>query len=283
MRQSEKRTQKLTRILYGIAFGATLLSLLIVRAKAQSADNFATVVFAYDSTGAPAGFTDPFTALGFPSRSATITTPTYSMTEIVSVGNHGSITLGFNRPIYHSAFNPGGYDFIIFGNSFYVNGNVHKRFQEPGLVEVGVDVNRNGVPDAGDIFYRLKGSPNPTYGFGGVDDRLSPTWGYADVTPTNGVGDPRIASDPFTSGISANSAGGDAFSLLWAIDSMGNPVTLARIDFVRITSAGAGWSPEVDAISIVRPNHKGKILHQNLLSRDAEGEVWKRKPGRGLR
>ena len=270
--KSEKRTRKLVQGVHGIALSVGVLSLLTLRAEAQSANNFATVVFAYDSMGAPAGFTDPFTALGFPSRSVTITTPNYSMTEIVSVGNRGSITLGFNRPIYHSVFNPGGCDFIIFGNSFYVNGNVHKRFQEPGFVEVGVDVNRNRVPDSGDVFYRLKGSPNPIYGFGGVDDRLSPTWGYADVTPTNGAGDPRIASNPFTSGVAANSAGGDAFSLSWAIDSLGNPVTLTRIDFVRITSAGMSWSPEIDAVSIVRPNHKGKVLHRNLLSRDAEGE-----------
>ena len=86
-----------------------------------------------------------------------------------------------------------GYDFIVFGNAFYVGGNIHVRYQKPAIVEVGVDVNHNGY-DASDPFYTLQGSPNPMsgYPYRGIDDRQFTTWGYANVTPTDGSGDPQI-------------------------------------------------------------------------------------------
>ena len=244
--------------------------------SAQTADDFASVVYAYDSTGASAGFVNPLLALGLPSVTATPTVP--DNTGVVSVGNKGFIVLGFRRSIYNSVFNPGGYDFIVFGNAFYVNGEMHKRFQEPGIVEVGVDVNGNGY-DASDPFYVLQGSPSPTYGFGGVDDRIVTTWGYADVTPTNGTGDPLIPSNPFASGITAGSAGGDAFDISWARDANNQPIYLPKIDFIRIRSAGTGWSPEIDAASITRSTRAPRIIHGLLVERSNIQAVAMRRKG----
>src|SRR6202043_3952277 len=94
---------------------------------------------------------------------------------------------------------PGGYDFIVYSNSFYVGGDPHVTFQGPAYVEVGVDVNGNGVPDPGEPFYLLRGKPDPGAPpqfplpadlYGTVDHRLIAMIGYADVTPTDSSGDP---------------------------------------------------------------------------------------------
>lgn len=210
---------------------------------------FATQVWAYNSAGAASGFANPVKALGAPSTLATPSVPDNS--SLVSVGAAGFLILGFDTPIRRNHARADGFDFIIFGNAFYVGGDSHLRYQEPGTVEVGLDLNGNGY-DAGDPFYLLRGSANPASNapFAGVDDREATTWGYADVTPTNGSGNPLIPDDPFTSGISAGSAGGDVFSLLWAVDAEGNPVTLASADFIRIRAAG-NWNTEVDAVALL--------------------------------
>ncbi|MCS6776213.1 MAG: hypothetical protein RMJ43_09520 [Chloroherpetonaceae bacterium] len=243
-----------------VAAGPVLLFLLFLRrrvwlavvlcvvAPLPTAAQFATRVWAYNSAGAVPGFTDPTRALGPPSTTATPTVPDNS--SIVSIGNGGYLVLGFDAPIRRQYYRRDGFDFIVFGNAFYVGGNIHLRFQEPGFVEVGLDLNRNGY-DPDDPFYLLRGSPNPTsLPFQGIDDRIHMTWGYADVTPTNGAGNPFLPDDPFTSGITPGSAGGDAFSLSWAVDASGNPVVLDYADFIRIRPAG-NWSTEIDAVVVL--------------------------------
>ena len=88
----------------------------------------------------------------------------------------------------------------------------------------------------------------------------TPMLGYANVTPTDGLGDPLVPSDPFMDGITPGSAGGDAFNLSWAVDAQGQPVKLDHADFVRITHALNVKDPkfgqsttQVDAASLVRP------------------------------
>lgn len=66
---------------------------------------------------------------------------------MVSLGGFGGyITFRFDHAVRNVA---GEYDFQIFGNSF--NGT-----SEPGIVQVSVDANRNGLPD--DVWYELAGS-----------------------------------------------------------------------------------------------------------------------------
>src|SRR5262249_25097341 len=152
----------------------------------------------------------------------------------------------FDRPILNDPRHPGGYDFIVYGNSFYVGGDVHVSYQGPGYVEVGLDLNDNGVPDPGEPFYLLRGRPDPGAPprfplpdslFGAVDHRQTMMLGYADVTPTDGRGDPLLPDDPLVDGITPGSAGGDAFDLSWAVDAEGRPVALDHADFIRITHA----------------------------------------------
>src|SRR5262249_2907402 len=168
--------------------------------------------------------------------------------DIVSFGWGGSITLAFDRPILHDPLHPGGYDFIVYGNSFYVGGNPQISFESPGYVEVGLDMNGNGVPDPGEPFYLLRGKPDPGTPpqfplpaslYGAIDHRQLPVIGYANVTPTDGRGDPLVpnTNDPMLGGITPGSAGGDAFDLSWAVDAQGQSVKLDHADFIRITHA----------------------------------------------
>jgi hypothetical protein len=214
----------------------------------------------------------PEAALGPPSAAATPLVPDNS--DIVSFGWGGSITLAFDRPILHDPLHPGGYDFTVYGNSFYVGDDPHITFQGPAYVEVGLDLNGSGVPGPGEPFYLLRGKPDPGTPpqfplpaslYGVVDHRQIPMLGYAGVTPTDGRGDPLVpnTNDPMLGGITPGSAGGDGFSLSWAVDAQGHPVKLDHADFVRIThaldvklDAKHPFGPsttQVDAVSLVRP------------------------------
>ena len=232
--------------------------------------DFATHVIAFNGVNGKAGFNlRPEAALGPPSAAATPTVPDNS--DIVSFGWGGSITLAFDRPILRDPLHPGGDDFIIYGNSFYVGGDPHISFQGPAYIEVGVDKDGSGVPDPNG-WVLLRGRPDPPAGapkspladalYGAVDHRLTPMFGYAGVTPTDGGGDPLLpnTNDPTMGGITPGSAGGDGFSLSWAVDAQGRPVKLDHADFVRITCAVNATHPvfgrsstQVDAVSLVRP------------------------------
>lgn len=235
--------------------------------KPHLATDFATAVIAADGTnGVPRYNSNPEPVLGPPSSKATPEVPDND--GIFSFGWGGSIALAFDRPILNDPRHPGGLDFVVFGNALSVGGDEAVTYQEPAYVEVGVDLNGNGRPDPDEPFYLLRGRPDPGSPprfplaatlFGVVDHRTTPVWGYADVTPTQGTGDPLLPDDPLTEGITPGSAGGDAFDLSWAVDAEGRPVTLNHADFVRITHALNATSPfgvsssEIDAVSLVRP------------------------------
>ncbi len=241
--------------------------LLCLFGLSQSAwcSDFATQVLSY-TQGANPPRIDASKALGAPSTTATPTVP--EIVDVVSVGVGGELTLGFDRQI------PNGdkYDFIVFGNAMYQGGSTNYVFQEPGIIEVGVDANGNGY-DSSDPFYRIKGSDNPAYSMGAIDRTKNVTWGYADCTPTDGTGNPRLPDDPYTNGITQGSAGGDAIDIDWAVDSEGMPVKLDHVDFVRIIPAlnTAGFSPEIDAVSIV---HNASTLYHGQISFSAVSKPY---------
>lgn len=89
------------------------------------------------------GFRDPQAAVGQPDTGHMLTAPIDNESVIVSLGNGGSITLGFDRPVQNqpsSARNPHGYDLLVWGNAF-ISGIATSttRFMEPGIVEVAFD------------------------------------------------------------------------------------------------------------------------------------------------
>ncbi len=67
--------------------------------------------------------------------------------SLVSLGmGGGEIILEFDEPIKNrdDPEHPGGYDFIVFGNAFWSQGQPDEHWQEPGVVWVGVDEQGTG-------------------------------------------------------------------------------------------------------------------------------------------
>src|SRR5262249_23546967 len=99
--------------------------------------------------GAEPGYITPAAALGEPATRCTPIAPQNNASVsgprlVVSLGQRGSITLGFNSPVENqdpSIRNPYGYDILAWGNCFQgpaattFEGD-NGRFEEPGFIEV---------------------------------------------------------------------------------------------------------------------------------------------------
>jgi hypothetical protein len=235
-----------------------------------SSEDFATKVLAFDATNGAAGYDDPSRALGPPSADALPGVP--DNTAVVSFGWGGMLTLGFDQPISDDPRHPGGYDFIVFGNAFYIGNDASATWHVPGYVEVGVDTTgKHAYGDGTTVaWYWLRGNPAPASLAGypyPTTDFTTNYAGYANNTPTDGSGDPLAPDDPQTPDISTGTAGGDAFDLAWAVDeTTGEPAALAFADFIRIHCAVDGTHPvvgryhtQIDAVSLVRPRILGDV------------------------
>lgn len=193
--------------------------------------------------------------------------------SVVSLGEAGGyIILKFDPPIENRA----SYDFIVFGNSFFINGDPSYPNIEYGVVEV-MDDNGWSVlihPDNRDKITRssktyLKNDyPQGQWTFGSQDSYSVDVWeilssvsykGLADCNPTL-EGSPLEYAIPDTplGGIDNGSGGGDGFDLDWALSSETmEPVALERVSLVKISTAsypGRGvFETEVDAVVRVSP------------------------------
>lgn len=237
---------------------------------------FATTMCAYSP--APGQFVndsqynDPYKALGPPTGGQTPLQPDNS--SIVSLGGFGgSITLAFDHAVRD---NPGGYDFIVFGNAQYSGAPL--RFVEPGLIEISAD---------GQTWFLIPGShlsapfaritkiykdgrefsayQLPADTQDGILNGAYTLWGYADLSPVLALptgADPAayftVPDDPIMAGITAGTCGGDAFDIAWAVDpSTGAPANLSGFTYIRITTAvdrdlGGSMgelSTEIDAVA----------------------------------
>ncbi|HOC31878.1 MAG TPA: hypothetical protein PKK84_06525 [Armatimonadota bacterium] len=256
---------------YWFALFALIALASTASARGPVADSdFATRVLAFNAANGVPNYTEnPEFALGPPSADALPAVP--DNTSLFSFGWTGYITLGFDRPIMNDTRNPGGFDFIVFGNTMYAGDDIDYPNFEPGFVEVGVDPAGNHEYGDGTqvLWYWLKGQPAPDTTDGFPMPMPAPgsiLLGYADCTPVDGAGDPLVPDDPSVPGITNGTAGGDPFDIAWAVDQNGAPVELPYIDFVRISCAVnlnqgvLGYvSTEVDAVSIVRPRVPGDL------------------------
>ncbi len=236
-----------------------LASVLLVPNSSNA--QFADAVVAYvPGTGASAGYTNPASALGEPSR----VTPgafggpvdpfnsAYQGSQLVAVGAGGSLTLAFKEPITNDPSHPFGLDFIIFGNAGFAitNGN----YSGGGITDGSLYGNSTGssrvsVSSDGVAFYTLNPALAPTV------DTLFPTDGAGNFfVPLNpgltgsafgGLGLPGIAA------LYAGSGGGAGYDLAWALDSNGQSVKLSSVRFVRVEILSG--KSEIDGMAAVAP------------------------------
>ena len=177
---------------------------------------------------------------------------------MVSLGGWGGyITFGFDHPVE----NLDGYDIRILGNAYYMVGSDTYGSSEPGIVLVSVDENANGVPD--DAWYELNGSlydkqvyTSRTYTRAG--DTIQnpfhtqpyyPQWIAEDAYTLSGALLPsqsttvsgQVVQTILDYGYADNKPNtdtiGTAFDLSWAVDSLGQPVALTTVDFIRVYTA----------------------------------------------
>ena len=233
----------------------------VVHSNAAST-NFAERAISYDpGVGFAAGFTNPAAALGAPASVNPYGEPTdpfdppYGKTQIVSIGEGGSLTVKFDDSIGNKSRNPSGIDFIIFGNSgFIITNDFDSSFNWIGapatdgsLFANNTGQTRVSVSRDGKRFYVLDPAP-------GVDGFF----------PTDGSGDPRLPVNPALTaadfagltldGIRAlygGSAGGTGYDISTARDAKGKRVHLSSIKYVRIEVISG--KAEIDALSAVRP------------------------------
>lgn len=236
-----------------------ILNLFVCLAASASAQRFADSVVDYQSgTDFSAGYTDPTTALGEPSRATggdfpgpvDPFSPPYLPEQMVSIGTGGSLTIGFNQPVRNDPADFFGIDFIVFGAT--------------GFNITNGDFTGGGITD-GSLFNPNEGETrilvsqdNATYYE--LDVTLAPKFDH--YFPTDGAGDfslplnPSLTPDDFDglglSGIRSlygGSAGGTGYDIAWARDSEGNSVSLDGINYVRFEVLSG--KAEIDGVSVV--------------------------------
>lgn len=214
-----------------------------------AAGPYADQVVSYQTGSLPANlksFTNAFAVLGAPSRETPGAfggpvdpfSPPYLNSQLVSIGEGGSLTVRFEEPVVNldQKEHLYGLDFLVYGNAGFVitNGNFSGGGitdgtlfgqAKPGGIQVLVSANNRD-------YYALKSALAP------VIDSYYPT----DGSGSFGIPvDPRLGSGDFAGrnlselrALYAGSAGGSGFDLDWAVDEQGSPVFLDAISYLRI-------------------------------------------------
>jgi hypothetical protein len=233
------------------------VSLTMCASLAAASDPFATQMLGYaQGTNPVAGFTTPTAALGEPARmsgtlafpsAVTPFSPPYLSTQIVSIGEGGSLTLGFDHPVTNDPSNPFGLDLLIFGNTFY---------HDPTFTGTAA-----GVVSAGGGIVEVSDDLNTWITVSGAAaDSLFPTLGYADLTNPYAESPGSVLSD-FTRPVNPafNAIGMNFAQIVAAYDGAGGgsgvdlgPTGLNSIRYIRITNpVGSGVTVEIDGVSDV--------------------------------
>ena len=246
-----------------------LASVSVTVANAQFADR----VVSYDpGIGYVAGFTNPATALGEPSRvnpfgeATDPFDPPYGRDQIVSIGAGGSLVLQFDQPILNHPHNIYGLDFTIFGNAGFIITNDF----DPATYEW------IGTPATdGSLFAQNTGASQVSVSQDGVHFfALSPanSPGVDTVFPTDSAGsfhvpvNPQLDQADFAGAtlddiraLYNGSAGGTSFDLSTARDEFGRPLLLHQARFVRIDVLSG--KVEIDGIALVARHHDRQEHH----------------------
>lgn len=239
------------------------LALASVALPSHAASSFADEVTHYDpGVGFAARFTHPEVALGEASRinpfgeSTDPFNPPYGTNQIVSIGTSGSLTVRFATPVLNHPQNQDGLDFTIFGNAGFIITNEFdfttfdwigtpatdgSLFAE-STGETRISVSRDGVH-----FYVL----NPE--FAPAVDRFPPTDGAGDfqipVSPELRPADFAGATLEDIQTLYNGAGGGASYDISWAMDAMGNAVSLPTIRFIRVDVLSG--KAEIDAVATI--------------------------------
>ncbi len=232
-------------------------SLAVAGALAAQAQFAGNVISYAPGSGAAAGFDQPASALGEPSRFTVHqfggpvdpTNPPFLAEQIVSIGAGGFLTLQFSGPVRNDAGNPYGLDFIVYGNAGFILTDFEAGITSgelfgaaaPGSTRVSVSAD-----NAQYFTLDLSLAPTvdryfPTDGAGTFGVPVNPAWANATAFAGGDLADIRSAY--------GGSAGGAGFDIGWARDGGGNPVHLSEIQFVRIDVTGG--AVEVDGVAAV--------------------------------
>lgn len=217
----------------------------------SAASPYAAAVVSYNpGVGAAAGLTANASAvLGEPSRTTSdlyYTGPVdpfnapYTATQIISVGSGGSVVVQFDSPITRDASHLHGMDLIIFGGAGFAWTNAMDEFWNPigtprtdgSMFSINASSTRVSVSENGTDYYTLNPSLAP------VVEGLFPMDGAGNFQkPVN----PALTAASFAGAslddirtLYAGSAGGASYSLAWAQDGNGQPVSLTSANYVRV-------------------------------------------------
>jgi hypothetical protein len=145
----------------------TALGALSATAIGAHADPFADAVLDYrpapgQFVNVPSPFTmeifnDPAAALGPPVGGGTAAPDNAKLVTLGAFG--GCLVLAFHQTVLDDPCNPFGLDAIVFGNAFYFGGDPDLPTGEPGVIEIAIDANHNGLPD--DPWFLITGPDLP--------------------------------------------------------------------------------------------------------------------------
>ncbi len=210
--------------------------------------------------GTGVGYTNVTSILGEPSRTipgpfggpVDPFSPPWQIGQLLSVGTGGVLELRLDTPATRSPLNPHGVDFLVFGGAGFIitngdysgGGITDGSIFGGGLATAKVSVSSDGLQ-----YFTLDGSLAPmldalfpTDGSGDFGVPVNPGLSYSDF---NGLGLDGIR------GLYAGSGGGAGFSLAWARDGSGLPVSIDSASYIRIEVQSG--RVELDGVSVVRP------------------------------
>ena len=143
--------------------GAWLVGCVLGFAGVASGGDFADFVVSYvpapgqfinGEVSDGSSFNDPSAALGPPTGGGLVSPDNSGVVTLGGFG--GEIVLGFDETVEDDPLNPMGIDAIVYGNAFWVGSSGEVRWAEAGVIEISLDVNRNGLAD--DAWYVIPGS-----------------------------------------------------------------------------------------------------------------------------
>jgi hypothetical protein len=229
----------------------------------HAATNYAARIIQYDPgiNFAP-GFTNTDAVLGEPSRmnpfgeATDPFNPPYGRGQVLSIGEGGSLTIKFDRPIFNTPRKPGRLDFIIYGNSGFIITNdfdpmtfewIGTPATDGSLFGANPGVTHVSVSMDGVNFLLLDTNRAP------IVDGLFPTEGSGDFDiPVN----PALTESAFAGAtlddirtLYHGAAGGTGYDINWTRTRNGHPFFLPWIRYVKVEVESG--KTEIDAFSAV--------------------------------